>query len=87
MLALAPDEALYFLHIPKTAGMTLSDLLDGHFDHDEIFPTHFIRDVILTPELLHSVGNYRFYRGHFNQYLFSIVGRPLKVITVEVFVG
>jgi hypothetical protein len=82
-LGLREDEALYFLHIPKTAGMTLSNLLDDFFGEDEIFPTHYLPDLSLHSELLHSVDDaqYRLYRGHFNQYLFDVVTKPLSVIT------
>jgi hypothetical protein len=84
MLALAPDEALYFLHIPKTAGMTLSNILDDYFDESEIFPTHFMPDLSLNRDILRSINDarYRLYRGHFNQYLFHLVRKPLSVVTI-----
>jgi hypothetical protein len=81
-LRLQEDEALYFLHIPKTAGMTLSNILDNYFDWKDIFPPHDLPDIGLNRDFLLNIGNYRLYRGHFRQYLFNLVQKPLVVITV-----
>jgi hypothetical protein len=35
---LKDDDILYFLHIPKTAGTTLTTIIDNNFDLDSIFP-------------------------------------------------
>jgi hypothetical protein len=82
MLILAPDEALYFLHIPKTAGMTMTHLLDNQFHLDDIFPGQFLADILTNPEAIPNIDRYRLYRGHFNQALLTLVKRPLQTITV-----
>jgi hypothetical protein len=63
---LREDDVLFFLHIPKTAGLSLIDLLDSHFPTNQIFPLHSAP----TPELfdaytLEKMQQYRLVRGHF----------------------
>lgn len=60
---LSPDDLLYFIHIPKTAGTTLIALLDSKFDVSEIFPAQLWKELAKIPP--DEVGNYRLYRGHF----------------------
>jgi len=37
---LADDDVLFFVHIPKTAGSSLIEILDKHFSSEEILPLH-----------------------------------------------
>ncbi|MBF2078507.1 MAG: sulfotransferase family 2 domain-containing protein [Synechococcales cyanobacterium T60_A2020_003] len=60
---LSPDDLLYFIHIPKTAGTTLITLLDSKFDVNEIFPAQLWKELAKIPP--DEVGKYRLYRGHF----------------------
>jgi hypothetical protein len=60
---LSPDDLLYFIHIPKTAGTTLISLLDAHFDVKDIFPAQLWKELAKLPPT--DVGKYRLYRGHF----------------------
>jgi hypothetical protein len=58
-----PDEQLYFIHIPKTAGTTLISLLDSHFATEEICPAQLWRELLVMPA--EEIPRYRLYRGHF----------------------
>jgi hypothetical protein len=79
---LAADEAICFLHVPKTAGTALHHWLIRKFRKRDICPA---RD---AEELLHlrpaDRPSYRFYSGH---YLFGFelpkfIGRPLTYLTL-----
>jgi hypothetical protein len=60
---LQPTEQLCFLHIPKTAGTTLTAILESKFDRPEICPAEMWGDLKdYTPEKL---ATYRLIRGHF----------------------
>jgi len=60
---LTDHDQLYFLHIPKTAGISFKTLLASHFEPDRVFPSYFIDDVVVTsPEKL---ANYQLLAGHF----------------------
>ena len=82
------DEVLYFQHIPKTAGTTLTYFLDRQFAKDEIFPyktdvkwwksEHF-KEAVAQNKRCGAQG-YRFVRGHFG-YCFhhEIPGQPIRI--------
>ena len=38
---LKENDILYFLHIQKTAGTTIMNILDSYFDLDSIYPEQF----------------------------------------------
>jgi hypothetical protein len=80
-LRLQEDEALYFLHIPKTAGGTLIYTLDNYFDQQDIFPALLLSDLLKTPDLLERINQSRFIRGHFDAVTLSLIQRPLRVFT------
>ncbi len=71
--------ALYFLHIPKTAGTSFMKILDSQYDPAEICPAHLWRDLLrLLPQSLH----YSVFRGHFYAYLATHLPRhELRTIT------
>lgn len=59
---LSANDALYFSHIPKTAGMTFRTIVEDQFHADEICPATLNAQLAkLPPE---SVRNYRLFRGH-----------------------
>jgi hypothetical protein len=60
---LKEDDTLYFLHIPKTAGMSLVSILDNYFDYDSILLERDWYDLITT--LPRDFSRYRLIRGHF----------------------
>ena len=53
---------IYFLHIPKTAGQSLSATLDDLFDHDQICPHQNPSDFLRSG--LDSFDKYNLIRGH-----------------------
>jgi hypothetical protein len=75
----AADDILYFLHIHKTAGSALGQILDAHFAHREICPARVwpeLRD--LTAE---DLAPYRLFRGHFLDFR-ERLARPPRIITL-----
>lgn len=70
---LQAEDQLCFIHIPKTAGTTLTSILESKFDRDQIFPEAFLRNIKdYTPEQLAA---FRLFRGHFSH---AIGGRLLR---------
>ena len=73
-------QPLYFLHIPKTAGSTISHYLESHFRPDEVCPAGtWAAFLALPPEHL---GRYRFFRGHFDASLLDLLPRRPAVVTM-----
>ena len=60
---LKKDDILYFLHVPKTAGLTLIYILNNFFDYSSILIEHSWDQ--LLPKLPKEFSKYRFVRGHF----------------------
>ncbi|ADJ29203.1 hypothetical protein [Nitrosococcus watsonii] len=60
---LQPQDRLYFIHIPKTAGTTLIPHLDARFHVDEICPAQLWPQLLLLPQ--ETLPRYRLFRGHF----------------------
>jgi hypothetical protein len=58
------DRALFFLHIPKTAGTSLRELLSPRFSRAEILAFERSDSRELRDEKLASVDRYRFVHGH-----------------------
>lgn len=60
------DDVLFFVHIPKTAGLSLISLIEAQFHEDTIFPLHSAPDLEVfknySPTLIEKV---RFVRGHY----------------------
>lgn len=56
-----PD--LYFLHIPKTAGTSVRDWVEGFFPQDAILPAHHLKRMLELPDEI--VQSTRFASGHF----------------------
>ena len=76
------NSRLFFVHIPKTAGTTLTEILDQHFDPLEIFPhTHWHS----VPEELpiEELTGFGLYRGHFYKTSLETL-LPGKVSTLTV---
>ncbi len=71
------NENLYFLHIPKTAGTSLSAWLSSHFKSTEICPFLDLSSLRSTPEKLR---NYRYFTGHWGMKLLDLIERP-RIVT------
>jgi hypothetical protein len=74
------NKPLYYLHIPKTAGTSLTSFLDVQFDRSRVCPAQ------LLPELFNlsgeAISKYDFFRGHLWFGLNSYVGKDLNYITM-----
>lgn len=76
---LSGDNAIYFLHIPKTAGTSFTNCLSDQYPAELICPVHLWHDLLSIPP--ERLSEYRVFRGHFYAYLYRVVSRPLKIIT------
>lgn len=75
---LAPDDTLYFLHIPKTAGTSFRTLLEDHFDQHLVCPHLNLEDILGRPPS--ELSAYRLICGHHGWFLHSLVrGTPVLV--------
>ena len=74
-----PQLPVYFLHIPKTAGVSINAMLAGAFRHDEICPVGHWDDIARIPA--DQVVKYRVFTGHYSAYLSRFLGKKLNVFT------
>jgi hypothetical protein len=75
-----PDLALYFQHVPKTAGTSVATLLAAAFARDEICPVTHWDTLAQLPE--EDVARYRLFIGHYASYLPRYLRKPLNTFTV-----
>src|SRR4051812_42016338 len=72
-------DRVFFLHLPKTGGSSLTAALSKKFASWEIFPWHHSRlDLFPQPELM----NFRFFHGHFAVADLDYIPGPAKSITL-----
>ena len=69
----------YFLHIPKTAGSTLNQVLDGLFNDFEICSHFGWTELLNIPR--DALGDYKLFRGYLYGYLHRYVEMPLRYFT------
>lgn len=74
------DDFLYFLHIQKTAGTTLTSIIDEHFDDESICPDHLWQYLLFT--LPRDFSKYRLIRGHFGYGIHRILPKKPVYITM-----
>lgn len=80
---LRAHDLLYFLHIPKTAGMSLLSVLGGYFDRDQI--CHLTWWALREKELgvgHQKLSNIRLVSGHFGYELYRHLPRTPIYITM-----
>lgn len=70
---------LLFMHIPKTAGMSMRQYLDNQYQADEICPAQRWQDLL---DLERDVASYRLVRGHFRHNLRQLVAPDARVLVV-----
>lgn len=70
-----------FVHIPKTAGMTISAILERKFSEDEICPFRLYPDLVRAPR--EEINKYKLFRGHFPyDVLSSLLNEPFICMTI-----
>jgi hypothetical protein len=74
---LRPARAIYFQHIPKTAGTSLIRLLDQVFPAEEVCPAHLWSMLLRLPR--EGLRRYKLFRGHFYHHLHTYA--PVKLTT------
>jgi hypothetical protein len=77
---LQPDDQLCFIHIPKTAGTTLTSLLNSKFDVAEICPAEVWSELVKIP--IADLAKYRLFRGHFFYEIGDLLPRKPVYITM-----
>lgn len=71
---------LYFLHIPKTAGQTLSySVLNQYFSEAEIFPAVHYSGFFGSD--FRRLADYRLFRGHFYHFFVRMLPQTPAIIT------
>lgn len=71
---------LYFLHIPKTAGITVEQVMKRYFDPGEVCPAYFPREYAeTTPE---QAAAYRLFIGHGDYDTHAIMPEGIPLVTV-----
>ncbi|MFO0926412.1 MAG: sulfotransferase family 2 domain-containing protein [Gemmataceae bacterium] len=70
----------YFFHIPKTAGTSLTAMIDQQFRPEQVCPAGLWSQLLALPA--DQVRQYRFYRGHFYHYLHRLVPRRFTTFTI-----
>jgi hypothetical protein len=72
--------SIYFLHIPKTAGSSLSGIIRGAYPQKLAMPAYEI------PELLklnrEEINKFQCFTGHFGTGLFSLLDRNIPCVTM-----
>jgi hypothetical protein len=77
---LAPHDRLYFLHIPKAAGTTVTFWLRSHFSTDETWLERmWVDSVHLSRE---EFSKYRLFTGHFSYSLCNLFDKPPVILTI-----
>ena len=75
---LRDGEQMCFIHIPKTAGTTMSAILESRFDHPKICPTPYWRDLRVMRK--RDMKAYQLFRGHFPYDVADLVpGKPVCI--------
>jgi hypothetical protein len=74
-----PELPVYFLHIPKTAGVSINSMLAGAFRNEEICPVGHWDDIARIPT--NQIGKYRVFSGHYSAYLSRFLGKKLNIFT------
>jgi sulfotransferase famil protein len=73
-------DSLYFLHIPKTAGTSVTKWLVDHIDQERICPAKNWDQLVMLDQ--HALSKYRVFAGHFGMDFEHFIGRRIAAVTV-----
>ncbi len=76
----AASDAIYFLHIEKTAGTSVDKFLLDRLSRSDVCPARLIND--LEGVSAESLRPYRIFSGHFTGGFSDFIGVPLKTVTL-----
>jgi len=79
-VAPASTDLVYFLHIPKTAGLSVNRFLTEAYPRDRICPAHSWDDLDLQRP--HDLNRYKVFSGHWMDSLDSFLDRRIGTITL-----
>ena len=75
-----PRQDVYFLHIEKTAGSSLGQIIRSAYPTESVLPVFQCEQL---PHLsLHAIRQCHCFTGHFGTALYSLLDRPVSTITV-----
>ena len=74
------NNSLYFLHIPKTGGVTLRSFLEDHYCNKEILFVDHVADLLKLP--LSEIKRKKLFFGHFGCFLPELLAQKLTIITL-----
>jgi hypothetical protein len=74
------NNPLYFLHIPKTGGVTLRGFLEDHYCIEEILFTEQVVDLLKLPPS--EIKRKKLFFGHFGYFLPKLISQKPTVITL-----
>ena len=77
---LQPDETVFFMHLPKTGGISFRTILENQFALAEICPAQITDEIRRIPR--EQFANFKLFRGHFSYSLTDYVGRDFVWMTV-----
>jgi len=77
---LKDDDILYFLHIPKTAGISFYNVVANYFDPKDLRPNK--NDPHFNPKTKKAFSRYRFFRGHFGYGIYKSLPKKPVYITI-----
>lgn len=72
-------DRVFFLHVPKTGGSSLTAALAKKFASWEIFPWHHSRLDLFDPS---DLMKFRFFHGHFTMADFDYIPKPARIVTL-----
>ncbi|MEO9459483.1 MAG: sulfotransferase family 2 domain-containing protein [Sulfitobacter sp.] len=73
------DEALVFLHLPKTGGRSLVEVINANIPRAKIFPYVEWNKIV---DNISKQKDYYHFRGHLFYEIGNIINRPVKYITM-----
>jgi hypothetical protein len=77
---MTPNAPVYFLHIEKTAGVSVHKVLNERFAPGTICPARI--DVDIEGATAESLAPYRLFSGHFTGGFTDFLGAPLRTVTL-----